>query len=688
MKLRIPIILFLFIGCTFFTLISKAQTFTSSNLPIVIIDTDINPTTGNPYEIPDEPKVGGNMIVIYRPDGSRNYLTDKNNPSYLNYNGRIGIEKRGSSSQDLPKKSYAITTYQDDNITNNNVSILNMPKENDWVLNSLAFDPSLIRDFISYEMYGSLGNYSPRGVFCEVIVNNDYKGLYIFMEKIKVDDNRVNIVKLTTTDNIIPDISGGYITKCDKTTGGDPVAWRMATTRGWTVDFIHESPKPTEITLQQNNYIKSVFTDLQAATTAQNSSNINGFPSIIDIPSFIDFFILNELSSNPDGYHLSTFFHKDRNGKLRAGPIWDFNLTYGNDLFVYGFDRSKTNVWQFNDGGNDGAKFWNDLFNNSSFKCYLAKRWKEVTAANQPLNYSVIATRIDQLVTLTTEAAAREQTRWGTVSTRTTNISNMKTWIQTRISWMNNNGLSNYQACANVTLPPLVISKINYHPKATVNIPSDSLEFIEITNNGNSTVNLSGIYFRELGFTWQFPANSTVAPNKSLILASNAKSFESYYGFKPFGQFTRNLSNKSENLILADSWGNIIDKVQYADNLPWPPEADGKGWFLELIDLNSDNSLAENWSFNNKLTAVKNIDLLSHIAVYPMPAASNITIESSNNIITSYKISDILGQIIISEENINSYSITINIENLPTNIYLLSVITAEGEKFSEKIVKK
>jgi hypothetical protein len=677
-------IFFLFLA--FLQLSLSAQTFTSSNLPIVIIDTDINPTTGKPYDIPDEPKVGGNMTIIYRPDGSRNYLTDKNNPSYLNYNGRIGIEKRGSSSQDLPKKPYGLTTYQDDNITNNNVSILGMPKENDWVLNSLAFDPSLIRDFLSYELYGLLGNYSPRGVYCEVIVNNDYKGLYILMEKIKIDDNRVNIVKMTTADNNLPELSGGYITKCDKTTGGDPVAWTMATTKGWTVDFIHESPKPTEITTQQNNYIKGIFTNLQSSTTSQNGTVVSGFPSKIDIPSFLDFFIMNELASNPDGYQLSTFFHKDRNGKLRAGPIWDFNLTYGNDLFVYGFDRSKTNVWQFSDGGNDGAKFWNDLFNNTTFKCYLAKRWKEVTASNQPLSYSVIAARIDQLVALTTEAAAREQTRWGTVSTRTTNISTMKTWLQTRITWMNNNGLNNYQTCANVAVPPLVISKINYHPKATTNFPSDSLEFIEITNNGNSTVNLSGIYFRELGFTWQFPANSTLVANTSLMLASNAKSFESYYGFKPFGQFTRNLSNKSENMILVDAWGNVIDKVQYADNLPWPPEADGKGWFLELIDLNSDNSLASSWTFSNNISGVDNISYENGINIYPTPASSFITVHCSNLNIKSYEISDMLGRVIIVNNNYYSTK-TINIEHLTPNIYFIKLNFDNGTSVVKKIIK-
>ncbi|MDZ7614100.1 MAG: hypothetical protein U5K51_10725 [Flavobacteriaceae bacterium] len=84
-------------------------------------------------KFPDDPKVLASMKIIYHPDGSRNYLTDQNTPEFLNYDGRIGIELRGSSSQALPKKPYGLTTLKSDNTSNNNVSILGMPKENDWV---------------------------------------------------------------------------------------------------------------------------------------------------------------------------------------------------------------------------------------------------------------------------------------------------------------------------------------------------------------------------------------------------------------------------------------------------------------------------------------------------------------------------------------------------------------------------
>ena len=130
---RLFVILFLI------PILSVAQNFTSSNLPIVIIETDGGVT------IPDEPKVLANMKIIWHQDGSRNYMSDINNPGFLNYDGRIGIERRGSSSQGLPKKPYGLETLMSDDITNNNVSILGMPKENDWILNSLAYDQTGMR---------------------------------------------------------------------------------------------------------------------------------------------------------------------------------------------------------------------------------------------------------------------------------------------------------------------------------------------------------------------------------------------------------------------------------------------------------------------------------------------------------------------------------------------------------------
>lgn len=673
-------ILLLFVATT------EAQTFTDSNLPLIIINTDINPGTGRPAEIPDEPKIPATMKIIFRPDGSRNYIKDQNNPDYLNYNGRIGIEKRGSSSQSLPKKPYGLTTLKVDKVSNNNVSILGMPAENDWVLNSIAYDPSLIRNYLSYDVARSMGNYAARGKFCEVVINSDYKGLYIFMEKLKIDSERIDIAEMNNTDNYAPEITGGYVTKADKTTGGDPVAWTMQSYSGST-NYMHESPGPKEITMQQNVYIKNQFTSLQNAATAQNAQITNGYPSIIDIPSFIDFILINELASNADAYQYSTYFHKDRNGKLRAGPIWDFDLTYGNDLFHWGLNRSHTYVWQFDNGDNTGSKFWKDLYNNTTFKCYLTKRWKELNAANGPLNYFVIADRIDQLSKLISEAMFRENKTWGTIPNHSNEIAKMKEWLQTRINWLNTN-LSSNSSCANPAIPPLVISKINYNPLPVAEIKSDDLEFIEITNKGTQPVNLTGMYFSQLGFTYQFPANSTIGAGKKLILASDESSFKKIYGSTVFGRFTRALSNKSEKIVLADAFGNVIDSVRYMDVQPWPVEADSGGYFLALTDVNSDNSLAANWTFSSNLTvSIKDNPLETVVNVYPNPAQSKITIESNQHQIISIEIFDLSGRKMMARTEINSNRFTVDVIDLMPGIYIIKLQCYNDATFVQKFSK-
>lgn len=643
---------------------SQAQILTDSNLPIVVIETD----GGVP--IPDEPRVFGNMKIIWHQDGSRNYLTDVNNPAFLNYDGRISIEIRGSTSQMPAKKPYGLTTLQEDNVTNNNVSLLGMPSENDWILNSLAFDRTGMRDVLSYELSERLGQYASRRVYCEVVINNDYKGLYAFMEKIKVDKERVNIVKMDETCNHYPEVSGGYITKADKTTGNDPVAWQMqGMGDGWWpayVDFIHHYPKPEDITPEQHQYIHQVFLDLADVASEHNTSVEIGIPSVIDVPSFIDFYIMAEFSSNVDVYSLSTFFHKDRKGKLRAGPVWDYNLAYGHDQFG---NRSRYDVWQFNNEDNTGPFFFKDLFDTNLIRCYFAKRWFELTAPGQPLNYEVVCARIDEIDAWISEAVDRDCQIGPQMHNHAYEVQEMKNWINLRINWLNQHIEPNSD-CPEVETPPLVISKIHYHPEDWWGIDGDRLEFIEISNNGDETVDLTGVYFRELGITYSFPAGATIAGRDALVLCSDSLVFIDYYNTVPFGQFNRNLSNKSENLVLADAWGNIIDQVHYYDSDPWPWEADGEGPYLQLIDLDLDNSLPENWTFGNDLTGVSENETAEGFRVFPNPATGVVSIVGVSN--GEYRITNVMGQTLIKGV-IHGDSQQIDVSGLPSGMYFITV---------------
>ena len=664
-------------------LMVSGQILTDSNLPIVIIETD----GGVP--IPDEPKVLATMRIIWHPDGARNYLTDLDSAQFLNYNGRIGIERRGSTSQQFQKKPYGLTTLQDDNVSNNNVSLLGMPKENDWILNSLAYDETGMRDVIAYGLSERIGQYAPRRVYCEVMVNGDYKGLYVLMEKIKVDKHRVNIEKMDETCNAYPEVTGGYIVKADKT-NGDPVAWTMQEYgNGWwpsSTNFIHHYPKPEDITNAQHNYIHGVFLDLESKAHSHDISILRGFPSIIDIPSFVDFMMIAEFSSNVDVYSLSTFFHKDRNGKLRAGPVWDYNLAFGYDAFG---NRSRYDVWQFNNSDNNGPRFWKDLFDTDLFRCYMAKRWHELTDEGQPLSHLEVVATIDSLDNLLTEGIERDNQRWHKMTNHASYVNQMKEWLQQRINWLTQN-IGPYEGCAEVDLPPLVISKIHYHPQDYWGISGDRLEFIEISNNGDEAVDLTGLYFRELGLSYSFPNNASLGPREALVLCSDSLAFKDYYNTQPFGQYTRTLSNKSQRLVLADTWGNIIDEVHYTDSLPWPPEADGDGPYLELIDLDLDNSLPESWTLGYDLTSIT-ASAESPLTIYPNPTKGILFVKTRHattlQMENEYRITNLTGQTLL-EDHLNDETRQIDLSHLPSGIYLLTAQSEDGTLVHRKIIKE
>jgi hypothetical protein len=677
-KLRLKKIILILV-CVLNAAVISSQTFTDSNLPIVIITTD------NGAEIPDEPKILGTMKIIQRPNGDRNYVTDANNDEFLDYSGTIGIETRGSSSQILPKKPYGIDTLEDDGIEDNSVKLLGMAKENDWILNSFAFDDSMMRDYISYEMTRKMGQYAANLRYCEVVLNGEYIGLYALSEKIKRDGDRVDIAKLKDDENSFPQITGGYLMQTDRPSDEDPNAWHNN-----GAGYIHEKPNSADITTAQSAYIETVFRALD--DNATNADITNGYPAIIDVPSFIDYMLIAEITSNVDAYALSTYYHKDRGGKLRAGPVWDYNLTYGNDLFdtfsEY-YDRSHTDVWQFR-YSNVGAYFWGDLFDNPTFKCYASKRFNEVTNTGAPLNYEAISDLMDTTVALISEALVRENEKWNTIEDFSGEITAMKSWIQERIEWMTNN-LGPFSGCNAVAVPSLVFTKINYNPQETTAFPeSDASEFIEIQNTGNTSINLTGIHLSKLGIAYQFPKNETLMAGQSLILASNSAIFKERYGIDAFDNFSRDLSNSSQNLTLSDAFGNVIDQVTYTDEAPWPETADGDGFYLELTDVNSDNALASNWIANsNESLSVSGFNSSAiDFAVYPNPAKENVTVNAKQTI-QEILIFNPLGQEIKNVNvNVNLKSAEINISRLNNGIYYLKLRLLNSATISTIIIKK
>ena len=382
----------------------------TSNMPIIVIDT-------YGVSIPDEPKIPGFMGIIDNGPGQVNNINDPFN----HYNGHIGIEIRGQSSQRFPKKAYSMETRKASG-ENQNVPLLGMPSENDWVLYAPYSDKSMLRNTMTFEMARQMTGYASRTRYCEVVVNGDYKGIYVLMERIKRDKNRVNIEKLNPDEISGENLSGGYIIRVDK------MDWDFNyATDGWlsevtpfypsakrqTFQFFY--PKAKIIVPQQRDYIKNFVTLAEEALVSSGFNDpFSGYPAYIDLPSFVDFMLLNEISKEVDNYKFSTYFYKENDrdgGKLFAGPAWDFNLGYGNVNFWP--DGLKTTGWLYQTvttGNPDMMYWWERLMEDSYFRDLAKTRWVDLRL--NTLTNTFIQQKVDSLIGEIDEAKERNFARW------------------------------------------------------------------------------------------------------------------------------------------------------------------------------------------------------------------------------------------------------------------------------------
>jgi len=176
-----------------------------------------------------------------------------------------------------------------------------------------------------------------------------------------------------------------------------------------------------------------------------------------------------------------------------------------------------------------------------------------------------------------------------------------------------------------------------------------------------------------------------ISANSKLILAGNSDVFIKKYGYYPEGQFTRNLSNKSEKLVLADGFGNVIDSVTYHDQSPWP-NADGNGYYLELVDPLSDNSVASNWiATKNTLVSVNENEAIVSLKIYPTPVRDFLTIESTVTINT-IEMYDFQGRL-LRRINVDSGICNLDMTSYSRGIYMIHVIS-RGKMVVRKVIKE
>lgn len=272
----------------------------------------------------------------------------------------VNIKGRGHSTWQWEKKPYKLKFDKA-------VSVLGLPAAKEWVLLANYSDKTLIRNYVAMEMGKVLNHldFMPTQYPVDLFINGTYRGVYTLGEQIEVENGRVEI------DENYADIDTGYLLEVGGTEDGDVL----------NVDYFHavtlrfvtiKSPNTERISKEAFAYIKNYVTQADQAVVS-----LTNYEQYIDVDSVIDWFILHELTYNLDsGFRRSCYLTKDKGGKLKMGPVWDFDLAFGN----FSKDNPKYDDWAMvgEPGGYVDVTWFNYLLKDETFKAKLKARWDAV----------------------------------------------------------------------------------------------------------------------------------------------------------------------------------------------------------------------------------------------------------------------------------------------------------------------
>jgi hypothetical protein len=394
------------------------------------------------------------------------------------FTGRAGIGIRGSGSTVFPKKAYRLEVLDEDGL-DKKISLLGMPPESDWILVASYTDRTLMRDVLAYELWRKMGYYAPRTRYVELFINtnalkrtnspltpalssneeergkaareraalstfdtNGYQGVYILVEKIKRGKERLKIKRLKPQNDREPEITGGYIFKKDRVNAGE-----KGFLSSHRIEFAFEEPKERDITPAQKRWLTNFANEFEEVLFSRSFADpTNGYAKYIDVDSFVDYHWFIEATKNVDAHWFSQFFYKDRGGKLKAGPVWDWDQAFGNAGYLYG---QKTNGWRWDQVKGSYYAWYDRLFEDEEFLQRYIDRWPQLrrtvfVTAN-------ILSRIDEMAVELEPAAIPNHQLWyaspigpGTNASASAmfykQVDRMKEWIAGRLAWIDSQG--------------------------------------------------------------------------------------------------------------------------------------------------------------------------------------------------------------------------------------------------------
>lgn len=267
-------------------------------------------------------------VRIYDKSGEFNHLEDTPSAQSI---GTYG--KRGNSSFRFDKSSYKLELLNEDGTENHDVEFLGMPKHNEWILNGPILDKTLMRNYMSFNIAGEIMQYTPKVRYLELVIDGQYRGLYLATEGINRGDDRIPLTKYSEGDPFT-----SYIIRSDR--AQNPINQlnnftRYAHRRNENSVFEVIYPPIAKLTPELVKYIEDDLSHIEKAIYSFDYTNDEyGYSSTLNTDAFVDYFIINEFSKNADAGIYSTYYYKDIRGKLNIGPVWDFNNAYDNYMDV------------------------------------------------------------------------------------------------------------------------------------------------------------------------------------------------------------------------------------------------------------------------------------------------------------------------------------------------------------------
>ncbi len=262
-------------------------------------------------------------IEIISADGVNHHIYDT--PDLIS---EAIVHVRGNSSRTFDKLGYSIDLIEADG-TDNDVEFMGMDAHSEWALHGPYLDKTLIRTYMWYNIAGEIMDYSPNVRFCELMINGEYMGVYVATEKITAGENgaRLNLAKKAKDKEF-----HGYMIKLDSPSETPyKNINNFSTYTGHaekTISVVY--PKGINLTPEFAEEIARDFSIFEKSLYSYDYDNETyGYETFIDVGSFVDYFLINELTVNYDAGGRSTFMYRDVNNMYKM-CVWDFNACCGN----------------------------------------------------------------------------------------------------------------------------------------------------------------------------------------------------------------------------------------------------------------------------------------------------------------------------------------------------------------------